>query len=84
MPEPEEEDSIYTINKSKVKLSDCICSVFLDKVYLSDIKANIEPLPQYTLKAYQYRLEAFTPEIRAKYAKDNKLHSGTQSNITKR
>ena len=74
-PEPEEE-SAYLRTKSKISLSDCITSVFQDKLYQADIISNTEQLPQYTLKAYQYRLEAFTPEIRDKYAKDNKLYSG--------
>ena len=48
------------------------------KNYKADLAQTLQPMPAHTLQAYQYKIEAFTPELRAKHAKDLSLYSGRE------
>lgn len=64
--------------KIKNSLNGILCAKekLTELKYKADIAVNLEPKPAYTMQAYKYKLEGFTPEIQQKYAKDMKTYLG--------
>jgi hypothetical protein len=65
----------YMKIKESLIPTECIRRAYSAPSYKADIEANLLPKPTYTLQAYKYKIEAFTPELRAQYAKDLTKHS---------
>ena len=66
----------YMALKHKIDYIGYVQEIFWQKTYQEDVIENFQPKSVHAKQMYQYKMEAFTPELRTKYSKDTKSYAG--------
>ena len=69
--------------KHKMTALSSALELFSNSIYRTEAISILKPKPPHVMQAYQYKIDAFTPDIKAKYAKDLALHAGNDLYVIK-